>query len=91
MENLHTFLLSLNTKSINSYWPVLIDKPYIERIYRWLYINGRFPGGAVVKNPPANAEDTKRLGFHPGLERSPAAWNSNPLQYCLESSMDRGA
>ena len=26
-----------------------------------------FPGGAVVKNPPANAEDT---GSSPGLERS---------------------
>ena len=28
---------------------------------------GGFPGGAVVKNPPANAEDT---GSSPGLGRS---------------------
>ena len=28
---------------------------------------GDFPGGAVVKNPPANAGDT---GSSPGLERS---------------------
>ena len=24
-----------------------------------------FPGSAVVKNPPANAGDSKRLGFDP--------------------------
>ena len=28
---------------------------------------GDFPGGAVVKNPPANSRDT---GSSPGLERS---------------------
>ena len=30
-------------------------------------LNGDFPGGAVVKNPPANAGDT---GLSPGPERS---------------------
>ena len=35
-----------------------------------------FPGGSVVKNPPANAEDT---GSIPGLVRSPG--NGYPLQY----------
>ena len=48
-----------------------------------------FPGGAVVKNPPTNAED---LGSIPGLGRSPGGGNGNPLQYsCLENPMDRGA
>ena len=79
MENLHTFLLSLNTKSINSYWPVLIDKPYIERIYRWLYINGRFPGGAVVKNPPPNAVAARDMGLIPGSGRSPGVESGNPF------------
>ena len=47
-----------------------------------------FPGGAVVKNPPANAGDT---GSIPGSGRSPGVGNSNPLQdSCLENSMDRG-
>ena len=46
----------------------------------------------VVKNPPANAGDVKDTGLIPGLERSPAEGNGNPLQYsCLENPMDRGA
>ena len=29
-----------------------------------------FPGGTVVKNPPANAGDTKDMGSNPGSGRS---------------------
>ena len=48
-----------------------------------------FPGGSVVKNTPANAEDVSLI---PGLGRSPEGRNGNPLQYsCLENPMDRGA
>ena len=51
-----------------------------------------FPGGAVVKNPPANAGDTGDVGSIPGSGRSPGTGNGNPLQYsCLQNSMDRGA
>ena len=51
-----------------------------------------FPGGAVVKNLPANARDPGDAGSIPGLGRSPGVGNRNPLQYsCLENSMDRGA
>ena len=51
-----------------------------------------FPGGSVVKNPPANAGDTRDMGSIPGLRRSPGEGNSNPLQYSfLENPMDRGA
>ena len=51
-----------------------------------------FPGGAVVKNPPANAGDTGDGGPIPGWERSPQVGNDNPLQIsCLENSMGRGA
>ena len=46
-----------------------------------------FPGGSVVKHPPANAGDT---GSIPGLGRSPGAGNGSPLQYsCLENPTDR--
>ena len=42
-----------------------------------------FPGGSVVKNPPANAGDT---GSIPGWGRFPGGRNGNPLQYsCLEN------
>ena len=48
-----------------------------------------FPGGSVVKNPPANAGD---VGLIPGSGRSTGEGNGNPLQYsCLENSTDRGA
>ena len=48
-----------------------------------------FPGGSVVKNPPANAGD---IGSTRGSGRFPRKGNGSPLQYsCLENSMDRGA
>ena len=51
-----------------------------------------FPGGSVVKNPPANAGDVGDSGLIPGLGRSLRGRNGNSLQYsCLENSMDRGA
>ena len=46
----------------------------------------------VVKNPPANAGDTRDAGLIPESGRSPGRGNGNPLQYsCLENLMDRGA
>ena len=32
----------------------------------------------MVKNPPANAGDTRDVGFFPGSERSPGGGNGNP-------------
>ena len=53
---------------------------------------GGFPGGSVVKNPPANAEDAEDAGLIPGLERSPGGGNDNPLWYSeLGNPRDRGA
>ena len=40
-----------------------------------------FPGGTMVKNPPAGVGD---MGLIPGSGRSPAGGHGNPLQYlCL--------
>ena len=51
-----------------------------------------FPGGVVLKNLPANAEETRDTGSSPGSGRSSGVGNGNPRQYsCLEHSMDRGA
>ena len=48
-----------------------------------------FPGGSVVKNPPAYARDA---GSIPELGRSLGGGNGNPFQYsCLGNPMDRGA
>ena len=43
----------------------------------------------MVKNPPANAGDTRDVGSIPGLGKSPAGGHGNPLQYsCLENPRD---
>ena len=45
----------------------------------------------MVKNPPANAGDTRDMGLIPGSERSPGEGNGNLLQYsCLGNPVDRG-
>ena len=47
-----------------------------------------FPGGSDGKTSVYNAGDP---GSIPGLGRSPAEGNGNPLQdYCLENPMDGG-
>ena len=51
-----------------------------------------FPGGAVVKNLPANAGGARDVGLTAGSGRSPGEGNGNPLQdSCREKPMDRGA
>ena len=46
-----------------------------------------FPGGSVIKNLPANAQD---VGSVPGLGRSPGERHGNPLQYpCLENYTEK--
>ena len=60
----------------------------------WLLIGSwkGFPGGPVVKNPPANAGDIRDPGSIPRMGRSSRGGHGNPLQYsCLENTMDRGA
>ena len=59
------------------------NKHLIPRSYDW-----GFPGGSVVKNPPANTGDT---GLIPDLGRSPRGGNGNPFQYSyLNNPMNRG-
>ena len=56
-------------------------------------VQGNFQtaGGALVKNPPTNARDTRDAGSISGSGRAPGVGNGNPLQYsCPEISMDRG-
>ena len=50
-----------------------------------------FPGGSVVKNPPADAGDIGEAGSIPGSGRSPGRGNGNPLQYShLGNPKDNG-
>ena len=61
-------------------------------IYKYCSSNIQgFPGGTVVKNLPAKAEDTRDAGSVSGSGKSPGVGTGNPLQYsCLENSTDRG-
>ena len=46
----------------------------------------------AVKNPPANAEDTRDVGLIPRWGRSPGEGNGSTIQHsCLENSVGRGA
>ena len=55
-------------------------------------INIIFQVVLMVKNLPANVEDSRDAGSIPWLARSPGVENGNPLQYsCLENSRDRRA
>ena len=57
-----------------------------------LFVDGASQVALVVKNPPANAGNTRDMVLIPRLGRSPGEGNGNPLQYsCLKNSMDRGA
>ena len=57
-----------------------------------MVVKGVFPGGSVVKNPPANAGDPGDVDLIPGSRISPGVGNGNPLQdSCLGNPMDRGA
>ena len=56
-----------------------------------LLYNLGFPGGSVVKNPPANAGNAGKMGLISESGRSSRRGNGNPLQYsCLGIPMDRG-
>ena len=51
-----------------------------------------FPGGAMVKNLPANAGDTRDEGLILGSGRSAGVGNGNLSQHsCLDNPIDRGA
>ena len=57
-----------------------------------LPLNSCFPGGAVVKNSPANEGGARDVDSIRGSGRCPGGGRGNILQYsCLENPMDREA
>jgi len=45
-----------------------------------------FPGGAVGKNLPTNAEEARDVGLISGLEKSPGVGNGKLLQYSCRNT-----
>ena len=73
----------------NNIW-ISCNLLYSFMLIEWSIIDLQgFSGGSVVKNLPANAGDA---GSIPGLGRSSAEGNDDPLHYsCLGNPMDGGA
>ena len=72
--------------------PVLISSKICVSRKCWQLVSAGFPGGAVVKNLPADAGDAGDVRSISGSGRSPGEGNCNPLQYaCLGNPMDRSA
>ena len=60
--------------------------------YYKFYINKLFPGGVVVRNSPASAEDARDMDSIPGSGIFSGLGNGSPVLYsCLKNSMNRGA
>ena len=71
---------------------VLNGKTHSKQLAQCLSYTNGLPGGAVVKNGPADAGDTRDAGSTPESRKSPGGGNGNLIQYsCLGNSMDRGA
>ena len=51
----------------------------VSRNQSFLTLPQGFPGGTVVKNPPASAGDVRDTGSVPESERSRGEGNGNPL------------
>ena len=72
-----------------------LDYEHTNRMLRnWHCVSSSlgFPMTLEVKNPHANAGDSRDGGSIPGSERSAGEGHGSPLWYsCLENPMDRGA
>ena len=56
-----------------------IEETYIKTIKTIYDKHEGFPGGSMVKNPPANVGDAGDKGLIPESGRSPGEGNGNPL------------
>ena len=88
----HTFCLIFPLRCFKTAFTVSAFSVYRDEAFcHELQDNKGFPGGILVKNLPANAENAGKLALIPGSGRSSGVGHGNPRQYsCLKNSMDRG-
>ena len=87
-EDVETFRVAQGGRECNS-WKEIQGPTHVHFIFKQAKLEHDlcFPGGSVVKNPPA-----KQQTWVQSLGRSPGEGNGNPLQHsCLGNSMDRAA
>ena len=81
-------LQSLGSQRVGCAWSGWAPRSRAAHSTSW----GSFPGGAVVKNLPTRAGDSRDSGLTPGPGRSLGGGHSNPFQAsCLGNPTDRGA
>ena len=74
---------------ISGYFWLSLANIILALVYNLIYKRRSFPGGSVVKNPPAKAGDAGLISESGG---SPGVGNGSPLQYsCLGSTEAREA
>ena len=84
-----SYRLPLSTQVFLNFYPSLY--PLLTHL-PWPFQYSLTPGGAMVKNLPANAGDTRAVNSILGLGRAPGGGHGSPLQYsCLENPMDKEA
>ena len=66
-----------NLKKYICKWNSIFEKA----IYIYKKLNWGFPGGSVVKNPPAMQETSRRHGFDPWVRKIPwrRTWQPTPV------------
>ena len=83
---MYVYNFFLPSFALSSYKRIVVGSELYYLVFRFLSRKICFPGGSVVKNPPANAGD---VGLIPGQEESPGKGIGSPLQYSfLGNTMD---
>ena len=86
---MYVYNFFLPSFALSSYKRIVVGSELYYLVFRFLSRKICFPGGSVVKNPPANAGD---VGLVPELGRSLREGNGYPLQYPgLGNPINRGA
>ena len=86
----HSWVLTgvfIRTTSPWCLWLQFVAPVPVEALFKFSAPTLCFPGGSVIKNPPASVGDTREMGYILDLDDPLGEGNGNPLQYF----MDRGA
>ena len=81
------FKLLLTVLKILPALPFAVFQSYSHILVFFFFFPASFPGGPVVRNPPASARDTRDICLTPGSGRSPGVGNGNRLAVFLPGKL----